>query len=414
MVVVVLALGFSTRPKTSPSPAPEDVPSRLTYSTYVIEDTPECGTFSACQSNCDTAYPAIGGNELTSYSTGQSCDIFCYDPTSCPGSDSTLADGYNSTHCDKSETGTFSDCDSEDVPCGPFNLDVDYKPYGEAPCPAYTTIPAYNSADGTCGPTTLLRVSCSSNDCQGTPPFYDDGACLGPNKGCDGPSDDVTCTPDCDSDDLSCQDSLCIQKDASKDNYGRHLFSARGCDNDDCDSDCDLFCTGGNDRRRHKKSVNCDKNDCNDLSIYTPSETNGRRRCGPTDANSKFGFIGADSECETSCDGADCDDSSSSNSCDNTEAEAETIQADWNAAAAALSYPQVAFAPYKYSAQVSIDESDAFRGCHYSTVGVSITDALTGGDVTEQKPHCDWEGFDDGKYKNAWNGCDWGSCDEWE
>ena len=84
------------------------------------------------------------------------------------------------------------------------------------------------------------------------------------------------------------------------------------------------------------------------------------------------------------------------------------------AAAAALSYPQVAFAPYKYSAQVSIDESDAFRGCHYSTVGVSITDALTGGDVTEQKPHCDWEGFDDGKYKNAWNGCDWGSCDEWE
>ena len=46
--------------------------------------------------------------------------------------------------------------------------------------------------------------------------------------------------------------------------------------------------------------------------------------------------------------------------------------------------------------------------------GVSITDALTGGDVTEQKPHCDWEGFDDGKYKNAWNGCDWGSCDEWE
>ena len=71
-------------------------------------------------------------------------------------------------------------------------------------------------------------------------------------------------------------------------------------------------------------------------------------------------------------------------------------------------------APYKYSAQVSIDESDAFRGCDYKTVGVSITDALTGGDVTEQKPHCDWEGFDDGKYKNAWNGCDWGSCDEWE
>ena len=64
--------------------------------------------------------------------------------------------------------------------------------------------------------------------------------------------------------------------------------------------------------------------------------------------------------------------------------------------------------------EVMENESDAFRGCDYKTVGVSITDALTGGDVTEQKPHCDWEGFDDGKYKNAWNGCDWGSCDEWE
>ena len=404
MVVVLASLGFSTRPKASP--APEDVPSRLTYSTYVIEDTPECGTFSACQSNCNAAYPAMSGDEAA-YSTGQSCDIFCYDPTSCPGSDSTLADGYNSTHCDKSETGTFSDCDSDDVPCGPFNLGVDYRAYGSSPCPDFATI-------DTCDPTTLLRVMCSSDDCQGTPPFYDDGACLGPNKGCDGPSDDVTCTPDCDSDDLSCQDSLCIQKDASKDNYGLHLFSARGCDNDDCDSDCDLFCTGGNGRRRHKKSVNCDKNDCNDLSIYTPSETNGRRRCGPTDANSKFGFIGADSECETSCDGADCDDSSSSNSCDNTEAVAEDIQADWNADAAALSNPTVAFDPYPKDAQVSVAESDAFRGCDYKTVGVSITDALTGGDVTEQKPHCDWEGFDDGKYKNAWNGCDWGSCDEWE
>ena len=49
MVVLLASLGFSTRPKASP--APEDVPSRLTYSTYVIEDTPECGTFSACQSN---------------------------------------------------------------------------------------------------------------------------------------------------------------------------------------------------------------------------------------------------------------------------------------------------------------------------------------------------------------------------
>ena len=87
---------------------------------------------------------------------------------------------------------------------------------------------------------------------------------------------------------------------------------------------------------------------------------------------------------------------------------------NWNADAAALSNPTVAFAPYPKDAQVSVAESDAFRGCTYSTVGVSITDALTGGDVTEQKPHCDWEGFDDGKYKNAWNGCDWGSCDEWE
>lgn len=405
MVVLVLALGFSTRPKASP--APEDVPSRLTYSTYVIEDTPECGTFSACQSNCNAAYPATSGDDAA-YSTGQSCDTICYDPTSCPGSDSTFADGYDPAYCDSSATGTFSDCDSDDVPCGPFNLDVDYKPYGDAPCP--DTYEPYNSTDGTCGPTTLLRVMCSSNDCQGTPPFYDDGACLGPNKGCD-----EGCTPsDCDSDDLSCQDSYCIQKDASKDNYGRHLFSSRGCDNHDCDSDCDLFCTGGNARRRHKKSVDCDENDCNDLSIYTPSETNGRRRCGPTDANSKFGFIGADSSCESSCDGADCDDSSSSNSCDNTEAEAETIQAQWNAAAAALSNPQVAFDPYPKDGQVSIDESDAFRGCTYSTVGVSSTDALTGGQVTEQKPHCDWEGFTDGKYKNAWNGCDWGGCDEWE
>ena len=329
MLVALASLGFSTRPKASP--APEDVPPRLTYSTQVIGDTPSCGTFSACQSNCNEAYPATSGDDAA-YSTGQSCDVFCYDPTSCRGSalvSDGYADGYNPEACDSSETGTFSDCDSEDVPCGPFNLDVDYKPYGEAPCPAYTTIPAYNSADGTCGPTTLLRVSCSSNDCQGTPPFYDDGACMGPNKGCDEASDDEV-----------------VQQDGSKDNYGRHLFSARGCDKSDCDSDCDLFCTGGNARRRHKKSVDCDENDCNDLSIYTPSETNGRRRCGPTDANSKFGFIGADSSCESSCDGADCDDSSSSNSCDNTEAEAETIQAQWNAAAAALSNPTVAFDPY--------------------------------------------------------------------
>ena len=403
MLVALVSLGFSTRPKASPSPAPEDVPSRLTYSTQVIGDTPDCDSaYSACQSNCNEAYPATSGDDAA-YSTGQSCDIICYDPTSCPGSDSLAADGYDPAYCDSSATGTFSDCDSDDIPCGPFNLDVEsYKAYGSSPCPDFATI-------GTCDPTTLLRVSCDSDDCQGTPPFYDDGACLGPNKGCD-----EACTPsDCDSDDLSCQDSLCIQKDDSKDNYGLHLFSARGCDNDDCDSDCDLFCTGGNARRRHKKSVDCDENDCNDLSIYTPSETNGRRRCGPTDANSKFEFIGADSSCESSCDGADCDDSSSSNSCDNTEAEAETIQAQWNAAAAALSNPQVAFDPYPKDGQVSIDESDAFRGCTYSTVGVSSTDALTGGQVTEQKPHCDWEGFTDGKYKNAWNGCDWGGCDEW-
>ena len=144
MVVLVLALGFSTRPKASP--APEDVPPRLTYSTQVIGDTPSCGTFSACQSNCNEAYPATSGDDAA-YSTGQSCDVFCYDPTSCRGSalvSDGYADGYDPEACDSSETGTFSDCDSEDVPCGPFNLDVDYKPYGEAPCPAYTTIPAYN------------------------------------------------------------------------------------------------------------------------------------------------------------------------------------------------------------------------------------------------------------------------------
>ena len=57
MVLVLASLGFSTRPKASPSPAPEDVPPRLTYSTQVIGDTPSCGTFSACQSNCNAAYP---------------------------------------------------------------------------------------------------------------------------------------------------------------------------------------------------------------------------------------------------------------------------------------------------------------------------------------------------------------------
>jgi hypothetical protein len=377
-VLVVLALGFSTRPKASPSPAPEDVPSRLTYSTYVIGDTPECGTFSACQSNCNAAYPATSGDEAA-YSTGQSCDTICYDPTPCPGSDSTFADGYDPAYCDSSVTGTFSgDCNSDDVPCGEFNLAFDYKPYGVEECPGSATI-------DTCDPTTLLRVSCDSDDCQGTPPFYDDGACMGPNKGCDEASDDEV-----------------VQQDALKDNYGLHLFSARGCDDADCDSDCDLFCTGGSSRRRHKKAS-------------TPAETNGRRRCGPTDANSKFGFIGADSSCETSCDGtagADCDDSSSSNSCDNTEAVAEDIQADWNADAAALSNPTVAFDPYPKDAQVSVAESDAFRGCDYKTVGVSITNDI-GNVVTEQKPHCDWEGFTDGKYKNAWSGCDWGGCDEW-
>ena len=131
------------------------------------------------------------------------------------------------------------------------------------------------------------------------------------------------------------------------------------------------------------------------MSIFTPSRTNGRRRCGPTDANSEFGFVAADSSCDLSCDLS------------------ETIQADWNTAAAALPNPTVAFAPYPKDAQVSIDESDAFRGCGYSTVDVSYTD-LTGSSSTQQKPHCDWEGFTDGKYKNAWNGCDFGDCDEWE
>ena len=229
MVVVVLALGFSTRPKASPAPGGRTAPSHLLHPR--LSGHPKLtGTFSACQSNCNEGVPG-DKRRRRGVLDGQSCDVFCYDPTSCRGSalvSDGYADGYDPEACDSSETGTFSDCDSDDVPCGPFNLDVDYKPYGEAPCPAYTTIPAYNSADGTCGPTTLLRVSCSSNDCQGTPPFYDDGACLGPNKGCDGSSDDEACTPtDCDSDDLSCQDSLCIQKDDSKDNDGS-TSSARG------------------------------------------------------------------------------------------------------------------------------------------------------------------------------------------
>ena len=162
MVVVVLALGFSTRPKASP--APEDVPPRLTYSTQVIGDTPSCGTFSACQSNCNEAYPATSGDDAA-YSTGQSCDVFCYDPSSCPGSDPVFADGYNPEACDSSETGTFSDCNSDEIPCGPFTLDVDYQPYGEGLCPDSIT-------DSGCASTTLLRVGCDSDDCQGTPPHH--------------------------------------------------------------------------------------------------------------------------------------------------------------------------------------------------------------------------------------------------
>ena len=355
--------------------------------------------FSACQSNCDAAYPAVVGDYSSDW-TGQSCDTICYDPEACPGSAPSLADGYDPAYCSRSETGTFSDCDSEDIPCGAFTLAVDYQPYGEGLCPDSIT-------DSGCASTTLLRVGCDSDDCQGTPPFYDDGACMGPNKGCD-----EACTPsDCADGDLSCQDSLCIQKDASKDNYGRHLFSSRSCDAD-CDSDCNLFCTGGSSRRRHKKSKDCGENDCNDLSIFTPSETNGRRRCGPTDANSKFSFVGADSGCSSSCDGALCDDWYSSGYCENSWDVALDYQTQWNAAASALPNPTVAFSPYPKDGVANIAESEVFRGCNFSLVDVSYTDS-TGSPSTQQKPHCDWEGFTDGKYMNGWGGCDWGGCDEW-
>ena len=67
-----------------------------------------------------------------------------------------------------------------------------------------------------------------------TAPFYDDGACLGPNKGCD----------ECAS------DSDCVQMDGSKDTYGRHFFSSRSCEVD-CDD------TGGDNGRR-RSSGHCE------------------------------------------------------------------------------------------------------------------------------------------------------------
>ena len=89
------------------------------------------------------------------------------------------------------------------------------------------------------------------------------------------------------------------------------------------------------------------------------------------------------------------------------------IETQWNEAAGDLSNPTVAFAPYPKDGQVSIADEEVFRGCHYSTVGISVTDPTSGSTVTEQKPHCDWEGFTDGEYANGWGECDWGGCDEW-
>ena len=190
--------------------------------------------------------------------------------------------------------------------------------------------------------------------------------------------------------------------DGSKDTYGRHFFSSRSCDVD-CDEDCNLFCTGGdNGRRRHIKNsgLDCDESDCNDISLFTPSLTWGRRRCGPTQDNSAFGFVGADSSC-------------SSGHCETSWDEADAIETQWNEAAADLSNPTVAFAPYPKDGQINIADEEVFRGCHYSTVGISVTDPTTGSTVTEQKPHCDWEGFTDGEYANGFGECDWGGCDEW-
>ena len=353
------------------------VPGRR-LSDNIIDSTPDCNTFSACQSDCEAAYPATSGDYSSDWA-GQSCDTICYDPSACPGSDASYEDGYNPAYCSRSETGTFSDCDSDEIPCGAFNLGVDYKTYGEGLCPDSIT-------DSGCASTTLLRVGCDSDDCQGTPPFHDDGACLGPNKGCD----------ECAS------DSDCVEMDGSKDTYGRHFFSSRSCD-EDCDNDCYLYCTGGRRRRRH-----CANNNCN--SWESASETNGRRRCGPTDANSKWDFPVEDSACEGSCDGAPCDhEGTYDGSCVNSEEDAETTRGYWNEAAGNLGNPTAA--GLKDSA-ISIDDSEAFRGCHYSTTDVFYTDP-NGDTTTQQKPQCDFEDFENGEYKNAWYGCDWGGCDEW-
>jgi len=187
-----------------------------------------------------------------------------------------------------------------------------------------------------------------------------------------------------------------VEKDASKDTYGRHLFSSRSCEVN-CDEDCDLFCTGGSSRRRHKKAMDCDAVDCNDISLYTPSETNGRRRCGPTEGNSGFGFIGADSSC-------------ASGHCESAWDDIVAIQHQWNEAAAALTNPTVAFDPTPKDGQVHIDDEEAFRGCEYSTFDSYVVDATTGNTLTEQVPRCTYA---NGEYASSWGDCDWGGCDEW-
>ena len=48
----------------------------------------------------------------------------------------------------------------------------------------------------------------------------------------------------------------------------------------------------------------------------------------------------------------------------------------------------------------------------YSTTDVFYTDP-NGDTTTQQKPQCDFEDVENGEYKNAWYGCDWGGCDEW-
>ena len=89
------------------------------------------------------------------------------------------------------------------------------------------------------------------------------------------------------------------------------------------------------------------------------------------------------------------------------------IQTQWNEAAAALTNPTVAFDPHPKDGQVHIDDEEAFRGCEYSTFDAYVVDATTGNTLTEQVPHCTWQGYADGEYASSWGECDWGGCDEW-